>query len=318
MLPAPAPAVFKWSKTKYHLTYRDHVDHEVFLDWVRNLIGVRKMNYYSIVSEVADVNDPYPHTHFLVAFDAAPNWVNPGKFDYLGVHPNVKPVVSAFHWDNTWAYHTKAPVLLTQSDPMEKSEDFHASYIDFVTTFKGNYFQLQITPGPMGVYITRNRHLTETIWRNRPKAISLVVFIPRPWQAQVMDYLAGPPDPRQILFVVDPIGNQGKSFFTKHLLDTTDCIVLEGLRSDAQYLYNSERVVLIDLPRSDMAPDYGFLEQLKNGFFVSPKYETRLKRFAVPHVVVFSNHLPDFKKLSVDRYLVFDMDDVPLDEDDFA
>jgi len=47
---------------------------------------------------------------------------------------------------------------------------------------------------------------------------------------------------------------------------------------------------------------YDFLEELKNGYVFSPKYESKNKSFPTPHVVVLMNEIPDKSKLSEDRY----------------
>jgi len=43
------------------------------------------------------------------------------------------------------------------------------------------------------------------------------------------------------------------------------------------------------------------MEALKNGFISSSKYESCTKTFPVPHVIVFSNELPDENKFSSGR-----------------
>ena len=63
-------------------------------------------------------------------------------------------------------------------------------------------------------------------------------------------------------------------------------------------------MVLFDCPRSKQGEyiQYDFLEEVKNGYVFSGKYEPRIKRFKVPHVVVAMNEYPDMEKLSADRY----------------
>jgi hypothetical protein len=46
------------------------------------------------------------------------------------------------------------------------------------------------------------------------------------------------------------------------------------------------------------------LEELKNGYVFSPKYESKNKSFPTPHVVVLMNETPDRSKLSADRYSI--------------
>lgn len=66
------------------------------------------------------------------------------------------------------------------------------------------------------------------------------------------------------------------------------------------------RVLFMDAPRSKQGEFimYDFLEDLKNGFVFSSKYESRVKRLARVHIVVNMNEHPDMTKLSADRYHV--------------
>jgi len=67
------------------------------------------------------------------------------------------------------------------------------------------------------------------------------------------------------------------------------------------------KTFFFDCPRSKQGEfiQYDFLEEVKNGYLFSPKYESRVKRLATtPHVIVFMNEHPDMAKLSEDRYSI--------------
>lgn len=131
----------------------------------------------------------------------------------------------------------------------------------------------------------------------------------RPYQQLLANELSGAfADPRKIIFVVDPQGNSGKSWFVDRFFDAnTDStqIFSGGNHADLAYALDERRsIFLFDLPRcsSEYVP-YKFLEQLKDRRVLSTKYESRMKwltRF--PHVAVFTNEYPDMTKLSADRY----------------
>jgi len=128
-----------------------------------------------------------------------------------------------------------------------------------------------------------------------------------PWQANLNGILILPPHPREIIFVVDTVGNQGKSWFCRYYSDLHDnCqIILPGKKADMAFtIDDSKRVFLVDAPRSKQGEfvQYDFLEELKNGMVFSPKYESIVKKFKTPHVVVMMNEEPDMNKLSNDRY----------------
>lgn len=132
----------------------------------------------------------------------------------------------------------------------------------------------------------------------------------RDWQKSLSTLLAVPPDDRKVLFVVDPDGNRGKSWFQKkfHLAAPTKVqLLMMGKRDDMAYAINEERnVFFINVPRGSMEfLQYSILEMLKDGVVHSPKYESRTKFLSTPHVVVFCNEYPDMNKMTADRYDFF-------------
>jgi hypothetical protein len=131
----------------------------------------------------------------------------------------------------------------------------------------------------------------------------------RLWQQELYGVLILPPDERLIEFVVDRTGNQGKSWFARYYTDMHDNaqIVIPGKKADMALTIREEaKVFFFDCPRSKQGEyiQYDFLEELKNGLIFSPKYESKIKKLATPHVVVLMNEHPDETKLSGDRYSV--------------
>lgn len=130
----------------------------------------------------------------------------------------------------------------------------------------------------------------------------------RDWQSGMVDLLDEVPDPRGIYFVVDTLGNTGKSFFCsyceKNLLAVQ--IMKCGKRDDMAFeLDDSKLIYIVDVSRA-AAPYlcYTLLEDIKDGRVFSPKYESCQKRMSIPHVVVMMNETPDMTKLSKDRYKI--------------
>jgi len=128
----------------------------------------------------------------------------------------------------------------------------------------------------------------------------------RDYQQSLADILNGEPDARKIYFVVDPVGNSGKSWFAHHFHRSRPSdvqILSSGKRDDIAYAIDERKsVFLFDLPRLTSEHfQYSVLEQLKNGNVSSMKYESRMKTLSVPHVVVFMNEYPNLQYLSRDR-----------------
>lgn len=132
----------------------------------------------------------------------------------------------------------------------------------------------------------------------------------RPYQQHLATILDGEPHSRKIIFVVDPVGNTGKSWFIRKFLSShrdSVQILSVGKRDDVAFTIDpSKRFFLFDLPRSSAEfLQYTILEQLKDRFVFSPKYNSRTKVLEhQPHVVVFMNEAPDMNKLSRDRYQI--------------
>lgn len=131
----------------------------------------------------------------------------------------------------------------------------------------------------------------------------------RPWQSALYEQLKREPDSRSIFFIVDPVGNAGKSWFGHYyaFLHSNAQVMLPGKKADMAYTLDATiRVLFIDAPRSKQGEflQYDFLEDVKNGYVFCPKYESRVKQLSKVHVVVFMNEDPDMNKLSKDRYVI--------------
>lgn len=136
---------------------------------------------------------------------------------------------------------------------------------------------------------------------------------PRQWQADLEAELSVDGDDRSVLFVVDPVGGAGKTWFKKMMIHKrSDDVQLltTGKRGDIAFALNEQKTIfLVDVQRSQMQYlDYSILESLKDGMIWSPKYGSKMKYFKTPnHVVVFCNESPDVTKLSRDRIRVIEL-----------
>lgn len=116
-------------------------------------------------------------------------------------------------------------------------------------------------------------------------------------------------DNRKILFIVDSIGNTGKSYFCnimKKLYGHKVFITKGGKTLDLSYIFKREEYVLYDCPRTGEI-NYQFLECMKDGYITSNKYESQNKQWGGSKVIVLTNSEPDLSKLSLDRYLIINL-----------
>ena len=180
-------------------------------------------------------------------------------------------------------------------------------------------FKEAVKDGTLSMHVLREEHskvcaMYPTFVRayvndNRPKR-DVITHQLNGWQQELMTYLKRAPNSREIVFVVDPDGNSGKSWFCDYY--SSVCFdhaqILEmGKKADVALTVDPEkRVFFFDLTREHVEHmNYSVLESLKNGRIFSPKYESHMVELhMVPHVVVMMNQDPDMTKLSLDRYKI--------------
>lgn len=129
----------------------------------------------------------------------------------------------------------------------------------------------------------------------------------RPWQQNIVNILKTEPDDRTIHWVIDKIGNMGKTALCKYLVYHYNAAYVSGKANDIKYIISEMKdkpeIVLLDYPRSlEGYVSYQAIEEIKNGIFCSGKYESKTVLMNSPHIVVFSNFEPKQEMLSEDRW----------------
>jgi len=131
------------------------------------------------------------------------------------------------------------------------------------------------------------------------------------WQNILATKLNGPPNDREIVFVVDKTGGNGKTWFAKHWVakDLKSQYMEMGKKADMAYALNPEITTLfVNCTRQQVEfLNYSFLESVKDGMVFSTKYESGIKKLQKCHVVVMMNQDPDMEKLSIDRYKIIEI-----------
>lgn len=129
------------------------------------------------------------------------------------------------------------------------------------------------------------------------------------WQKDLKAELEGDPDPRSIIWYTDLDGGSGKTAMAKYVLATFPCVqfLSGGNFRDTSYQIikrkEDPRIVLVNLPRTvEGKVSYTSLESIKDGLIQCGKYEGGTRLFPPPHVIVFSNFMPDLGALSADRW----------------
>lgn len=140
----------------------------------------------------------------------------------------------------------------------------------------------------------------------------------RPWQQTCLDLLLSPPDDRTIYWYYDPTGNKGKTQFCKYMAVKHGAIVLNNgaFKDLACALPDNPKMVLFNFPRSiEGAVNYGAIECIKDGMIFSAKYESKMKLFNSPHIVIMCNFLPRTEEMSMDRWKIINLDEDVISEE---
>lgn len=129
------------------------------------------------------------------------------------------------------------------------------------------------------------------------------------WQKDLQESLSQEPNDREVIFVVDKDGGQGKTWFAKwYCKHNENAQYMEpAKKADMAYaLQDNLRVLFLNITRTTESDKqeylYSFIESVKDGMVFSPKYESRMKYYEKVHVVVMMNQDPNENLLSNDRY----------------
>lgn len=116
---AREPGSFRLCGTRFHITYRTHLDEDAKKTF-RELCK-HQIKQWSFVHELGkhdgEEGEPYEHTHIYVRLDKKLETENQRYFDINGIHPHIKAVLSRQQERQVLAYHQKAPIHLEQDPP---------------------------------------------------------------------------------------------------------------------------------------------------------------------------------------------------------
>lgn len=154
----------------------------------------------------------------------------------------------------------------------------------------------------------------EVFYRGIEKKYEIKIRHWQPWMYTVLGIVDTDPDERKIDWIWEPEGNRGKTIFSKWLyLNRPNVLMLSGKAADmkhaiVQYIQTNHihpRTILVNVPRSKQEYiSYTGLEEIKDMFFYSGKYEGGHVCGPNPHVIIMANAEPEYGKLSEDRWRV--------------
>ena len=144
-----------------------------------------------------------------------------------------------------------------------------------------------------------------------------------PYQNSIVEYLKTWED-RKILCIVQPSGDVGKSGFCEYLeyhdlaYEIPPMNDMQDIMQCVMSLDKKWKAFTIDMPKAmkkeKLAPFFAGLESLKNGVAYDKRYSFKKRRMDRPHIIIFTNSMPDTDLLSADRWDFRKIEDLELKE----
>lgn len=138
------------------------------------------------------------------------------------------------------------------------------------------------------------------------------------WQKDIIECVKKPASDREIIWVWSHEGKTGKTTFGRYLAYEHKASLVKGKGKDILYAattvvskdpFYDGYIFILDLCRTmENFVSYEGIEDLKNGWWFSGKYESVSVIIPPPHVIVFANFKPDVSKLSKDRWKIVNID----------
>lgn len=155
----------------------------------------------------------------------------------------------------------------------------------------------------------------------RPLLDPMAGLTMKQWQQDIIEMISKPATDRIINWYWDAGGNVGKTTFAKHLVIKYGAQYLTGRANDIKHAIativasgNFKEIAIFYYTRSNEDfVSYQALEEIKDGCFFSPKYESQMVVFNTPHIIVFANFPPDETTMSKDRWRVFNISEDIID-----
>ena len=139
----------------------------------------------------------------------------------------------------------------------------------------------------------------------------------KPWQQQLLDIIMVPAE-REIIWIIGKDGNEGKTWFQKYVqarfgFARVTRFDIKNKSRDILHALKKFPLTTIDIfffnearARDSKNCCYTVLEDIKDGSATASKFQSQVINFKTPNVVVvFSNDMPNWGELSMDRWKPF-------------
>lgn len=290
-------------------------------NWIpKNLTDLKEAPWikYAFIAEEIGKTRKIPHLQgYLQLKNAMTFAMIKKKLAKFQMHPHIE--VAKGNWDSNITYCSKDDGNKHEWGTAKKSQGKRndlKEMMDLIDNGATNKEVREAFPSQWYRYTKAiGMHLREKTLETTEAEIKkdMEKVLLRDWQKEALDKLLTQ-DNRKVLWVVDPVGNNGKSYLSKWLCAMHKAFyVAGGKTADIAYAYKMEPIVVCDLARQKREVfNYAILEGFKNGIIFSSKYESACKKFRPAKVIVFSNWEPDMEKLSADRWEIMRLGGQPV------
>lgn len=311
---------FRIQNQKLMLTYKTHLDKKKFEAWFLDSCDSYTIKFFRMAHENGHGKDSeeaefsYEHTHVLVDFGKAFQTRDCRRFDYEKIHPHIKLIKLAKHWESAIQYIAKEDPdnadLKKENSNLVMKVLKEKNLLDALTNNVNKFCDVQ---GIVKIFETCKK-------QERKRKVKPIVL--REWQEDVVKYCQEEPNDRKVLWICDKIGGAGKSTLLKHMRNEwkdevasfTECGKIADLCNNIANAVNNGwtgRICVFDLARAyeDRDTVYHAIELVKNGTLTLTKYKGG--EVEIPqetHVIIFANFMPKVKKLSWDRWDIREID----------
>lgn len=243
---------------------------------------------------------------------------------------------NAFHWTLTWNnypknwndfFNDRKPLIEKICVGEEICPTTGTPHLQgWIRLFKKNVARTYLTLPKAIHWEVMNRNATEkqnTKYCTKQKTSVLSWGIPMPyrvdmkldpWMKELWSILESEPDFRSIYWIYEPTGCIGKTAFAKKVfLEFENVVIINGKGNDIRHCVSDHhkrqgkypRIAVMDIPRVNHEYiSYEAVENIKNMFFYSGKFEGGACCGPNPHMMIYANERPDTSKMSSDRWKI--------------
>ena len=328
---------------KMMLTYKHHIDKDLLKEFIESTVKTNLIAFYCAhESGLNDPIQPYDHTHAVIDIGKRFQSRNCRIFDIEyqkddeseieTIHPNISFIVAnqrgsvAANWKRACKYICKEDTTVILNDRDVFTDDDVVNQIWRYTNLTDALSNMKNLKDAVSTIAVFNAKKLD--WGREIDCVIKNEEDMFPWQQSLFKYSFAPPNDRSVCWIADKEGCKGKNQFIKYMninYPGKCCwIVPAGRGTDIIHVFMEQikngwrgDTIIINLSRSatsssDMDHVYRVIEDLKDGMIYSVKYAGGALMMPSPHVVVMSNTLPNLDKLTYDRWIIYNLENLEL------